>query len=143
HRGCNRLSPRACAPGAGIGKGILIGPGGRTVNRTGLAETSSETFCEMYVTFGRPAYIDQTMEPHAGDWGLLRRYAHDRDEAAFAQLVRRHVNVVFSAALRRVGDRHLAEDVTQAVFVILSQKARSLCNGDGALSAWLLKCVRY
>jgi DNA-directed RNA polymerase specialized sigma24 family protein len=79
----------------------------------------------------------------ADDWGLLRRYARERDEAAFAQLVRRHVNLVFSAALRRTGDRHMADDVTQAVFVILAQKSKSLCNGDGALSAWLLKSVRY
>src|SRR5947207_5559499 len=83
------------------------------------------------------------MHPAGGDFELLRRYAHERDEAAFAQIVRRHVNLVFSAALRRVGDRHLAEDVTQAVFVVLARKAAKICNGDGALSSWLLQCVRY
>jgi RNA polymerase sigma-70 factor (ECF subfamily) len=95
------------------------------------------------VTFSPPAYIHIAMEPPAGDWGLLRRYALERDEAAFAQLARRHVNVVFSAALRRVGNREMAEDVTQAVFVILAKKAKGICNRDGALSAWLLKCVRF
>ena len=47
--------------------------------------------------------------------------------------------------MRRVGDRHLAEDVTQAVFVILAKKAKSLrdASGGGALSAWLLSTVRY
>jgi RNA polymerase sigma factor (sigma-70 family) len=68
---------------------------------------------------------------------------NDRDEAAFAQVVRRHVNLVFSSAARRVGDRHLAEDITQAVFVILAKKAASLCGGKAALSGWLLQCVRY
>jgi RNA polymerase sigma factor (sigma-70 family) len=37
----------------------------------------------------------------------------------------------------------LAEDVTQAVFVVLAKKAAKICNGDGALGAWLLQCVRY
>jgi RNA polymerase sigma factor (sigma-70 family) len=91
------------------------------------------------------------MEPAGDDdWTMLRRYAHERDEAAFAQVVRRHLNAVFSAATRRVGgDRHLAEEVTQAVFIILASKAKGLCarggggNGSGAMSAWLLKCVRY
>ncbi len=89
------------------------------------------------------------MEPAGADddWALLRRYAHERDEAAFTQVVRRHLNAVFSAATRRVGgDRHLAEDVTQAVFIILASKAKALCSrgsSGGAMSAWLLKCVRY
>jgi RNA polymerase sigma factor (sigma-70 family) len=83
------------------------------------------------------------MEPVGGDFELLRRYAHQRDEGAFAELVRRHVNLVFSAAMRRTHDRHLAEDVTQAVFVILARKASRVCVGGGAMSAWLLECVRY
>src|SRR3954466_14364615 len=78
------------------------------------------------------------------DGELLRRYARQRDEAAFTRVVRRHVDLVFSAAIRRVGDRHLAEDVTQAVFVILARKAGRLCNvRDVVLSGWLLQCVRY
>jgi RNA polymerase sigma factor (sigma-70 family) len=88
-------------------------------------------------------YISVLMEAFAGDFELLRRYAQQRDEAAFAQLVRRHVDLVFSAALRRTRDRHLAEDVTQAVFVVLARKAPRLGDRGGPMSAWLLKCARY
>src|SRR5689334_3463830 len=82
------------------------------------------------------------MEPVCDDWSCLRRYATEHDERAFAQIVQKHVNLVFSSALRRVGNRQTAEDVTQAVFVILAKKAHRIRNG-GALSAWLLRCVRY
>ena len=57
------------------------------------------------------------------DAQLLDRYARTGDESAFAELVRRHLNLVYSAAARRVGDRHLAEDVAQAVFLILRAQA--------------------
>ena len=51
------------------------------------------------------------------DAELLRRYATEHSEAAFAELVRRHVDLVYSAALRLVnGDTHGAQDVTQQVF---------------------------
>ena len=66
----------------------------------------------------------ETMMP---DTELLTRYANRRDEAAFCELVRRHLDHVYSTALRLVGrDTHLAEDVTQAVFTDLARKAGSL-----------------
>src|SRR5262245_42438402 len=65
----------------------------------------------------------------ANDWELLRWYARQRDQAAFTELVRRHVNLVFSSAHRRVGNQHLAEDVTQAVFIILALVTLAVSHG--------------
>jgi RNA polymerase sigma factor (sigma-70 family) len=71
------------------------------------------------------------------DAELLCRYARDRSEEAFAELVRRHVDLVYSCALRRTwGDHHRAQEVTQMVFVDLARKASSLV-GHPVLSAWL------
>src|SRR5215203_4933911 len=64
------------------------------------------------------------------------------DQAAFAELVKRHVNWVYSSARRQVGDAHLAEDVTQAVFVVLAQKAENVRH-QGSISPWLFQVVRY
>jgi RNA polymerase sigma factor (sigma-70 family) len=70
------------------------------------------------------------------DEELLQDYAEERSEAAFTQLARRHVDLVYSAALRMVHDEHLAEDVTQGVFLALAQNARRLRNRR-ALPGWL------
>jgi RNA polymerase sigma factor (sigma-70 family) len=70
------------------------------------------------------------------DQQLLRDYAGSRSEAAFAELVRRHIDLVYSAALRMVRDPHLAEDVTQGAFVALAQNAKQLTNRP-LLAGWL------
>ena len=70
------------------------------------------------------------------DQELLRDYIGRRSETAFAELVRRHVDFVYSATLRMVRDTHLAEDVTQGVFVALAQNARQLTDHP-VLSGWL------
>lgn len=57
------------------------------------------------------------------DATLLRRFADHRSEEAFAEVVRRHLDLVYSAALRSTGgDRQLAEDVREQVFVLLSRR---------------------
>ena len=70
------------------------------------------------------------------DQQLLRDYAETRSEAAFAELVLRHVDLVYSAATRMVRDVHLAEDVTQNVFVAFARDARELADRP-VLSGWL------
>ena len=76
------------------------------------------------------------------DMTLLQEYARHNSEEAFAALVSRHVNLVYSVALRDVRDPHLAEEVTQAVFVILARKAGSL-GAKVILSGWLCRTARY
>jgi RNA polymerase sigma factor (sigma-70 family) len=66
----------------------------------------------------------------------LREYSECGSEAAFAELVRRHVDFVFSAALRLIRDAHLAQDVSQKVFLALAQQAGQLLN-HAVLSGWL------
>src|SRR5881394_2971975 len=75
------------------------------------------------------------------DAELLRAYAESRSEAAIGELVRRHVDFVYSAARRMVRDPHLAEDVTQSVFVALTKSAGQLADRP-ALSGWLHRAAQ-
>jgi len=76
------------------------------------------------------------------DSELLRLYAHERCERAFAELVRTHIDLVYSAAIRRVGgDPHAAAEVTQEVFTSMARHAADLSRHP-VLSAWLHTCTR-
>jgi DNA-directed RNA polymerase specialized sigma24 family protein len=75
------------------------------------------------------------------DTALLREYADLASERAFATLVARHVNQVYSVALRHTRNPQDAGKITQAVFVILAGKARRLGRGV-ILSGWLHQTAR-
>jgi RNA polymerase sigma factor (sigma-70 family) len=77
------------------------------------------------------------------DAELLRQYAGSGSEPAFAELVQRHIDLVYFAALRRCGgDAHQAEDVTQQVFVALARNAPALA-GHPVLVGWLYTTTRH
>ena len=73
---------------------------------------------------------------------LVQAYAAEQSESAFAAIVSRHVGLVHSAALRQLRDEHLAQDVTQAVFVILARKA-GLLSPETVLSGWLYRTTLF
>jgi len=59
------------------------------------------------------------------DATLLSRFVEDHAEEAFTELVQRYLAMVHATALRRVGgDAHLAQDVTQTVFIALAGGGR-------------------
>ena len=75
------------------------------------------------------------------DLELLQDYARNRSEESFTALVNRHLNLVYSAALRQVRSPQLAEEVAQAVFMDLAQNAGKL-RPDTILTAWLYLVTR-
>src|SRR5688500_12096834 len=76
------------------------------------------------------------------DMDLLREYGTTGSEDAFESIVRRHINLVYSTAFRIARDRDVADDVTQAVFVILSRKARAL-SSKTVLPGWLYRTAKF
>ena len=82
------------------------------------------------------------MMQQATDIELLRRYSENGSEEAFALLVQRYVNLVYSAARRQLQDPSMAEEVTQATFIVLARKARSLSDKT-ILPAWLYRTALF
>ena len=80
--------------------------------------------------------------PDANDMDLVREYAARNSEPAFETLVRRHVSLVYSVALRQAGNPAQAEEITQAVFLILARKAARL-RPDTVLPGWLHETARF
>ncbi len=78
--------------------------------------------------------------PEPDDIALLKQYAGG-DESAFTRLFERHVHLVYSAALRQTRNPSHAEEVTQAVFILLARKANSL-SPKTVLSGWLYQAAR-
>lgn len=84
-----------------------------------------------------------TTHPMDTDPDLLRRFADSRDQAAFAELVSRHLGLVHATALRLLGgDAHLAQDVAQGTFTELARQASAL-RGRDTLAGWLHHTARF
>lgn len=75
------------------------------------------------------------------DNALLSQYIKTQSDEAFSELVTRHINLVYSVAMRQVGNSSQAEEIAQAVFIILAKKAASLRH-EKALSSWLFQTTR-
>jgi len=73
---------------------------------------------------------------------LLTQYAQGGSEAAFGQLVARHLSLVYSTCLRELGSPPLAEDAAQVVFLLLARKAKTLRAGP-SLAGWLYRAARF
>ena len=76
------------------------------------------------------------------DRQLLQQFVKDNSQEAFAALTARYLSLVYSTCHRELGDADLAEDVTQAVFLILARKAPSLSR-NVVLSGWLFQTARF
>jgi DNA-directed RNA polymerase specialized sigma24 family protein len=76
------------------------------------------------------------------DLALLREYAANDSETAFEELVSRRIGFVYSSALRQARDPNLAEEITQAVFIILARKAGKISDKT-ILTGWLFKTTRF
>jgi RNA polymerase sigma factor (sigma-70 family) len=78
--------------------------------------------------------------PEPDDIALLKQHV-EGDESAFTTLFERHVHLVYSAAVRQARNPSHAEEITQAVFILLARKAKSL-NSKIVLSGWLYQATR-
>lgn len=87
---------------------------------------------------GRPANFFRHLADPATDRELLARFAATRDEAAFAELVRRHGPVVLAACRRGTRGHHDADDAYQVVFLVLARRAGEVGQPE-LLGNWLYR----
>jgi RNA polymerase sigma factor (sigma-70 family) len=80
--------------------------------------------------------------PEMNDMDLVRAYAKCNSESAFSELVQRHINLVYSVAMRYVGNAQDAQDMTQAVFIILAKKSAGL-RDKTVITGWLYETTRF
>jgi RNA polymerase sigma factor (sigma-70 family) len=84
--------------------------------------------------------MGRDMNEQRTDFELLRAFAREGDQAAFAALARRHVDLVYATALRKTEDPGAAEEVAQNVFLSLARKAWQFAP-DNSLPAWLYRAA--
>ncbi len=80
--------------------------------------------------------------PNVPDMDLVREFARNHSETAFTELVERHLPLVYSVARRYTGNDNDAQDVAQAVFIILARKAATL-RENTLLPGWLYETTRF
>ena len=76
------------------------------------------------------------------DVELLEAYARERSEDAFRELVARHIDLIYSAALRQLGNSQLAEEATQSAFIALAGKAGRL-RVNTVIAGWLHRAAHF
>ena len=86
------------------------------------------------------------MQENKADGQLLRDYATRKNEDVFRDIVLRHADLVYSAALRQVNSSHIAEDIAQCVFLDLARKAKIVgdkLTPDASLVGWLCRSTHF
>src|SRR5579859_872348 len=92
-------------------------------------------------TSRRNPSADRRSEVVVDDHQLVTAYSHG-DEKAFETLVAKYFRMVYAVAARQTGDPHLAEEIAQSVFLLLSRKAPGL-SGRTSIPGWLLRTTRF
>jgi len=120
---------------------ILFGSVSRTKGGTARPTEPQPSGVSPDFTFGFGTGVVYTVAVQS-DAELLRLYSREGSQAAFAELTKRHVHLVFGSALRRLdGNQALAEDVAQQVFIQLARRAEDLSRHP-ALPGWLYTATR-